>query len=217
MPTGPHSVPQHYAKFILQEHLRDTHEQRRNILIACDHSNIPVQDAIPCPSDDKAWLLYFRTVEDLHSSLGRFAIVRNVPIPVLTYAPGRSFQIFAIRAPKPLSKQKGEIDTINAVARTFRTQKFVIQRQKKWRDGVKPKWIVVFEEPLNRDSFVVDMTISGRREPLNFFALASDATRCWVCLGEAHRTFRCHFAQNIKVPHRDSQYLSSTPTIKGMS
>ncbi|KAI5275279.1 hypothetical protein E4T47_01630 [Aureobasidium subglaciale] len=220
-PTGPRSLPSFQAKITPKEPLRDTREHRRAILRACDDNNVPAQDATPCPDDDRAWLLHFRDHLNMQSSLGKTIFVRDILVPVLTHAPGQSFQTFAFKTPFSLTNPKSGIDIskvgddiINAIARVFAPHKFILQKQKGSRGGFKLKWLVVFEEALERENFTLNVTIGARREGFDFFALPEDAPACWVCLGSGHCAARCAFTDIVVLPYRDGQYLSSTPQMK---
>ncbi|KAI5201814.1 hypothetical protein E4T39_04980 [Aureobasidium subglaciale] len=210
-PTGPRSLPTFQAKIIPREPLKDTYEHRRDILRACDSSSIRAQDAAPCPTDNRTWLLYFRDVLDMKHALGRTIVVREILVPVLTYAPGQSFQTFAF---KILTDLKAEIDIIKAIARTFKPQKFILLKQKTWRGKYMPKWLVVFEQAIERENFTLDITIGGLREPFDFFALPKESGACWVCLKQGHHAGRCTWTDIFKLPYYDSQYLSFTPQLK---
>ncbi|KAH0357522.1 hypothetical protein KCU83_g869, partial [Aureobasidium melanogenum] len=182
-PTGPRSLPLFQAKIVVpQEPLMNQARQKQCILEACDYNNIPAQDATPCSSEIGTWILHFRHLTDLQISLGKMTILHDMTIPVLTYAPGQFFQVFGIMAKSSFITSKVESDIINTVARTFRPARFVLHRQKIYNARSARKWLVIFEQPLDRDNFTLDLKINGFRETLDFFGLAcsQEMDRCWT-------------------------------------
>ncbi|KAG9606940.1 hypothetical protein KCV01_g5416, partial [Aureobasidium melanogenum] len=184
-PTGPRSPPLFQAKIVVpQEPLMNQARQKQCILEACDYNNIPAQDAPPCSSEDGTWILHFRHLTDLQISLGKMTILNDISIPVLTYAPGQSFQVFGIMAKSSFITSKVESDIISTVARTFRPARFVLHRQKSYNARSARKWLIIFEQPLDRDNFTLDIKINGFRETLNFFGMAcsQEMDRCWTAV-----------------------------------
>ncbi|CAD0101415.1 unnamed protein product [Aureobasidium mustum] len=216
-PTGPRSLPLFQAKIIPKGPLLDKTRQKRSILEACDYNKIPAQDATPCPSDDRTWILHFRDLRDLQTSLGKMTILHDISIPVLTYAPGQSFQVFGIVEKPSFITPNVELDIINTVARTFRPAKFIMHRQKSHPNPrLTRRWLVIFEQPVDRDSFTLNLKINGYRETLDFSGLAcsQDKNRCWVCNRDNHLAHECEFTDAVNLPHQDSQYLSTTPQLR---
>ncbi|KAG9524200.1 hypothetical protein KCV07_g2102, partial [Aureobasidium melanogenum] len=216
-PTGPRSLPLFQAKIVVpQEPLMNQARQKQCILEACDYNNIPAQDATPCCSDDGTWILHFRHIRDLQMSLGKMTVLYDISVPVLTHAPGQSFQVFGIMAKSSFITSKVESDIINTVARTFRPARFILHRQKSYNARSARKWLVMFEQPLDRDNFTLDMKINGFRETLDFFGLAcsQEMDRCWVCMGQEHLAPYCESTDRVRLPHHDSQYLSNTPQLR---
>ncbi|KAG9659428.1 hypothetical protein KCU64_g3860, partial [Aureobasidium melanogenum] len=216
-PTGPRSLPLFQAKIVVpQEPLMNQARQKQCILEACDYNNIPAQDATPCASEIGTWILHFRHLTDLQISLGKMTILHDMTIPVLTYAPGQFFQVFGIMAKSSFITFKVESDIINIVARTFRPARFVLHRQKSYNARSARKWLVIFEQPLDRDNFTLDLKINGFRETLDFFGLAcsQEMDWCWVCMGQGHLAPHCESTDTVRLPHQDSQYLSNTPQLR---
>ena len=218
-PSGPRSVPRFLAKIIPKEPLEDKAKQKQEILQACDYNQIPAQDATSCPSDRRTWILHFQDLRDLQSSLGKMVCLRDISTPVLTYAPNQSFQVFGILEKSSFLTPQVEIDIIKTIARTLHPAKFIMHRQKKQQTKARStqKWVVVFEEPLDRDNFTLDLKVDGSRETLEFFGLdcSEEMKRCWVCSGSGHLTPACtRYMEWVKLPYSDSHYLWKTPQLK---
>jgi hypothetical protein len=216
-PTGPRNVPLFQAKIVVKEpSLGNIARQKPIILRACDINDIYARDATPCPSDDRTWILHFRTLGDLHKSLGRKALLQDIETPVLTYAPNQSFQFFGLVEKASLMTPKVEIDLIGAIAHKLHLAKFILRRQTH-NSRYTQKWVVVFEEPLDRDGFAVDIYINGRRETLQFFGLdrLERAKRCWICAEHDHLAPSCaNYTEVVKLPYKDEHYLWKTPQLK---
>ena len=77
------------------------------------------------------------------------------------------------------------------------------------------KWLVIFEEPLDRENFNLDVTTAGFRDTLEFFGLSSsdDFQRCWVCSNGNHVTAYCSFLESIEPPHGHDQFLTTIPRL----
>jgi hypothetical protein len=199
-PTGPRSLPRFQAKSIPKEPLESEVKQKQEILQACDDHKIPAQDAISCPSDQRTWILHFRNLKDLQSSLGKMVVLRDISTPVLTYAP------------------KVETEIIKAISRTLHPAKFNLRRQKsqQYNNRSTQKWIVVFEEPLDRDNFTLDIKIDGYRKTLEFFGLDcfKKVKHCWVCSGFGHLAPCANYTEVVKLLHNDSHYLQQTLQLK---
>jgi hypothetical protein len=218
-PTGPRSVPRFQAKIIPKEPLEDEAKQKQEILKACDYNKIPAQDATSCPSDHRTWILHFRDLKDLQASLGKMIVLRHISTPVLTYVPNQSFQVFGIVEKPSFLTPKVEIEMIKTMARTLHPAKFVLLRQKSQHCNARStrRWVVVFEEPLDRENFTLDMVVDLRRETVELFGLdcSGEVKRCWVCLEQGHLVSSC--GKNIewvKPPYNDSHYLWKTPELK---
>lgn len=218
-PTGPRSMPRFLAKIIPKEILEDRAKQKQEILQACDFNKIPAQDATPCPSDHRTWILHFHDLIDLHSSFGKMVCLRDISTPVLTYAPNQSFQVFGIVETPSFLTPQVQTDIIKTIARTLHPAKFIMHRQKiqqKKTRGTR-KWIVVFEEPMNRENFTLDMKVDGRHEILEFFGLdcSEEVKRCWVCSEKDHLAPSCaRYTEWVKPAWSDSHYLWKTPQLK---
>lgn len=216
-PTGPRSLPLFQAKIVVpREPFVNQARQKQCILGACDYNNIPAQDATPYPSDDRTWIIHFRDLRDLQTSLGKMTILHDISTPVLTYAPGQSFQVFGIMEKSSSITSKVESDIINTVARTFRPARFILHREKSYNARTARKWLIIFEQPRDRDNLTLDMKINGFRETLNFFGLACsrEMMRCWVCKKHDHLAPHCDYTDTVRLPHQDSQYLSATPQLR---
>ncbi|CAD0095804.1 unnamed protein product [Aureobasidium vineae] len=190
-----------------------------DILQACDYNRILAQDANLCPTDDSTWLLHFKTFNDLQASLGKITILREISIPVLTYALGKPFQVFGLVEKSSFITPQVEIDMINTIARTFHPRTFIMRRQKRQQYNARlmTKWLIVFEEPLDRENITLDMKINGIRETLELFGMdcSEEVKHCWVCLGIGHHAPSCaNFTEVVKLPHNDRQYLWKTPQLK---
>ncbi|KAH0352976.1 hypothetical protein KCU81_g1555, partial [Aureobasidium melanogenum] len=216
-PTGPRSLPLFQAKIVVpKEPLMNQARQKQYILEACDYNNIPAQDATPCSSDDATWILHFRDLIELQASLGKMTILHNISIPMLTYAPAQPFQVFGLVEKPSFMTSKIEVDIINTVARTFRHQKFILLRQRSSVARTNKKWLIVFEQPLDRDNFTLDMKINGFREKFDFFGLAcsQEMEWCWVCKGHDHHVPNCEYVDAVELLHQDSQYLPTVPKLR---
>ncbi|KAK6001915.1 hypothetical protein QM012_002405 [Aureobasidium pullulans] len=218
-PTGPRSLPLFQAKIVVpKEPFMNEARQKQCILGACDYNNIPAQDATPHPSNDRTWILHFRDLRDLQTSLGKMTILHDISTPVLTHAPGQIFQVFGIIEKPSFITSKVEVDIINLVARTFRPRKFLLLRQTNefYNTRITRKWLVIFEQPLDRDNFTLNLKVHGVREMLNSFGLtcSKEMERCWVCEGHDHLAPHCEFVHVVKLPHQDGQYLSTTPQLR---
>ncbi|KAI4848803.1 hypothetical protein E4T45_06182, partial [Aureobasidium sp. EXF-8846] len=218
-PTGPRSVPRFQAKIIPKEPLENKEEQKQEIFKACDYNRISAQDATPCPSDPRTWILHFQTPKDLHNSFGKTISLREISTTVLAYAPNQSFQVFALVGKSSSITLNVEADMIKTISRTLHPAKFNLLRQKSQQYNARStrRWIVVFEEPLDRDNFTLDMQIGGRRETLEFFGLncSGEVKRCWVCSGYEHIAPSCaNYTEIVKLLSYDSHYLQQTPQLK---
>jgi hypothetical protein len=218
-PTGPRSAPRFQAKIVPKEPLENKEEQKQEILKACDYNRIPAQDATLCPSDPRTWILHFQSLKDLHTSLGKTIFLREISTTVLAYAPNQSFQVFALIEKPSSITLKVEADMIKTISRTLRPAKFNLLRQKSQQYNARStqKSIVVFEEPLGRDNFTLDMKIGGRRETLESFGLdcSEEVKRCWVCSGHDHTAPSCaSYTEVVKLLYNDSHYLQQTPQLK---
>ncbi|KAG9952734.1 hypothetical protein KCU85_g1776, partial [Aureobasidium melanogenum] len=216
-PAGPRSLPLFQAKIVVpREPLMNQARQKQCILEACDHNNIPAQDATPCSSEDATWILHFRDLIELQASLGKMTVLHNISIPVLTYAPARRFQVFGLVEKPSFMTSKVETDIINMVARTFRRQKFILLRQRSSVARTNKKWLIVFEQPVDRDNFTLDMKIKGFREKFDFFGLAcsQETEWCWVCKGHDHLVPYCDYVDAVELLHQDGQYLSIVPKLR---
>jgi hypothetical protein len=216
-PTRPRSLPLFQTRITPQEPLDSEAQQRKEIMEACGHKRVPAQETTPCPSKDGSWVLHFKDMRDLQTSLGKWIVLRDIIIPVLTYAPGQLFQIFAMFTKPEAITFSFDIDVINTLARTFRPRKFTMRRQMMGKNGSGRflKWLVIFEEPLGRENFNLDMTTAGFRDTLEFFGLSSsdDSRRCWVCSHDNHVTAYCNFLESIKVPRGHGQFLPTIPQL----
>ncbi|THY18503.1 hypothetical protein D6D01_07262 [Aureobasidium pullulans] len=185
-PTRPRSLPLFQARITPKEPLNSQAQQKKEIMKACDHKGVPAQETTPCSSKDGSWLLHFKDIKDLQTSLGKWIILSDISIPVLTYAPGQLFQTFAMFTKPEVITSIFDIDIINTLARSFRPRKFTMRRQMIWKNGSRKfkflKWLLIFEEPLDRENFNLDMTTAGFRDTLEFFGLSSsdDSQRCWL-------------------------------------
>lgn len=216
-PKGPRSLPLFQAKIVVpREPLVNQARQKQCILGACDYNNIPAQDATPYPSNDRTWILHFRDLGDLQASLGKITILHDISTPVLTYAPGQSFQVFGIMEKSSFITSKVESDIISTVARTFRPARFILHREKDYNARTLRKWLIIFEQPLDRDNLTFDLKINGLRETLDFFGLACSQKimRCWVCKEHDHLAPHCDYTDTVRLPHQDSQYLCSAPPLR---
>jgi hypothetical protein len=215
-PTGPRSLPRFQAKIIPREPLENEAKQKQQILEACDYSRIPAQDAVPYSFDHRTWILHFRNLVDLQTSLGKTVFLHDISTPVLTHAPNQSFQVFGI-VEKPLFlTPKVETEIIKAIARTLHPAKFILRRQNR-NSRPTQKWIVVFDEPLDLENLTLDVKIDERREMLEFFGLecSGEVKRCWVCSGADHFAPSCaDYTEVVKLSYRDSHYLWKTPQLK---
>ncbi|TIA74550.1 hypothetical protein D6C76_06281 [Aureobasidium pullulans] len=217
-PTRPRSLPLFQARIMPKEPLHSQAQQKLEIMKACDYKGVPAQETTPCPSKDGSWVLHFKDIRDLRTSLGRLIVLRDISIPVLTYAPGQSFQMFAMFTKPGVITSSFDIDIINTLARTFRPRKFTMRRQMIWNGSRKYKflkWLVIFEEPLDRENFNLDVTTAGFRDTLEFFGLSSsdDFQRCWVCSNGNHVTAYCSFLESIEPPHGHDQFLTTIPRL----
>ncbi|CAD0108141.1 unnamed protein product [Aureobasidium uvarum] len=218
-PTGPRSLPLFQAKIMPKGFQGRKPLSKKEILEACDYNRVSAQDVTLCPSDYSTWLLHFKTFNDLQASLGKITILRGISIPVLTYAPGRSFQVFGIAEKSSFITPQVEMDMISTIARTFHPRTFIMRRQKRQQYNARlmTKWLVVFEEPLDRENIILDMKINGIRETLELFGMdcSEEVKHCWVCLGTDHHAPSCaNFTEVVKLPHNDRQYLWKTPQLK---
>jgi hypothetical protein len=218
-PTGPRSLPRFQAKIIPKEPLGNEAKQKQQILQACDHSRIPAQDANPCSSDHRTWILHFKDLRDLQTSLGKPIFLHDISTPVLTHAPYQSFQVFGIVEKPSFLTQQVETEIIKAIARTLHPAKFILRRQDSQNRNLKYtlKWIVVFEEPLALENLILDVKINERRDVFEFFGLecSGEVKRCWVCSGTGHFAPSCaDYTEVVKLPYRDSHYLWKTPQLK---
>lgn len=216
-PTRPRTLPLFQARVTPKEPLNSLAQQKHEIMKACDYKGVPAQETTLCPSKDGSWVLHFKDIRDLQTSLGKWIILRDISIPVLTYAPGQSFQIFALFTKPEVITSSFDIDIINTLARTFSPRKFTMRRHMTWMNGSRKflKWLVVFEEPLDRENFNLDMTTAGFGDTLEFFGLSSsdDPQRCWVCSNGNHVTAHCNFLGGVKFPHGHGQFLTTIPRL----
>lgn len=218
-PTGPRSLPRFLAKIIPKEPLEDRAKQKQEILQACDYNKIPAQDATSCPADHRTWILHFKDSIDLQSSLGKMVCLRDISTPLLTYAPNQSFQVFGIAEKSSFLTPQVETDIIKTIARTLHPVKFIMHRQKIQQRKARctQKWIVIFEEPMDRENFTLDMKVDGRHEMFEFFGLdcSEEVKQCWVCSGSGHVAPSCvHHTEWVRPAYSDSHYLWRTPQLK---
>lgn len=142
-------------------------------------------------------------------------VLRDISTPVLTHAPNQSFQVFAVVENPSLFTLKVETEIIKAISRTLHPVKFNLRRQKSQQYNTKStrKWIMVFEQPLDRDNFTLDIKVDGYRETLEFFGLdcSEKVKHCWVCSGFGHLApFCANYTEVVKLLHNDSHYLQHT-------
>ncbi|KAI4718289.1 hypothetical protein E4T48_05452 [Aureobasidium sp. EXF-10727] len=202
-PTGPRSLPLFQAKITPKGVQEKTPLSKHEILQACDHNRIPAQDATLCPSDTNTWLLHFKSLGDLQASLGRITVLRDISTPVLTYAPNHPFQVFGMVEKSSYITPQVEIDMINTISRSFSPHTLIMRRQKRQQYNARlmTKWLVIFEEPLDRQNIALDIKINGIRETLELFGLdcCEEVKWCWVCLGDHVAPCCASFTEVVKL------------------
>lgn len=209
-PTGPRRLPLFQAKIMpLQSSLSES-EQREEILRACDKANVPAQHATPCPSDKQAWLLQFANVDDMRASLGTDLVLDKATVQILSRAQKPTYQVFRAFSSYFPSVNAAGTEIIAAVARHYPSHKFSLQGQTD-TSTKRRKWVLVFETPVEQDTFNVFATIARGKEALEFCALAPRAARCFVCNRFGHEVTRCSFISRVAPEHRHPQYLERVP------